>query len=305
MVSGRVSVMALQEVGVNGRNTHGRDNNEEILEEVFRQELPREFRGADIDKVSLDANGQPVMRDGKPIYSPERYADSRYTATNDKGATRNMTLTRDRFDSQGREVPFDTSAEKAPTVAYSAHLEEQDKTYSLTYAANNKEGSYGNSVLLAPGYEVEDAQQQVLGHDPDGEQRSALAVTFRTPDGQEGTAISAHLSNGREQDQGEARVTQLRTLSRFSEAYDNTVILGDYNTYPGQEYGRGLLDFLPFVDPDKTPSASSLGFVDPDRGVRHIDRIFTQGDVSVGPRNEFEESAGGSDHPLVTWDVTL
>lgn len=305
VVSGQVNVLALQEVGVNGRNTRGRDNNEELLREIFRQELPPEFRDAEISQVSLDEQGRPVMRDGRPVYDPEKYADTRYTALNDEGQSQHMTLTRERFDRQGREVPFATPAGEAPTVVYSGHLEEEDKTYSVAFAANTENGSYGNSVLLAPGYEIEDIQQHVLGHDPDDrEQRSALAVSFRTPDGQEATAISAHLTNGGSQQQGDARVPQLRELSSFAGNFDNAVILGDFNTYPGQAYGRSLWDFLPGVDPDHTPSASSLGMQDPDRGVRSIDRVFTKGDVSVGGRRELD-GRGGSDHDMVTWDINL
>lgn len=305
VVSGQVNVLALQEVGVNGRNTRGRDNNEELLREIFRQELPPEFRDAAIRRVSLDEQGRPVMRDGRPIYDPEKYADTRYSARNDEGQSQHMTLTRDRFDREGREVPFGTSASQAPTVVYSAHLEEEDKTYSVAFASNNESGSYGNSVLLGPGYEIEDIEQRVLGHDPDDhEQRSALAVSFRTPDGQEATAISAHLTNGASQQQGEARLPQLQELSSFASGQDNAVILGDFNTYPGQAYGRGFWDFLPGVDPDQTPSASSLGMQDPDRGVRSIDRVFTQGDVSIGRRRELD-GQGGSDHDMVTWDVDL
>lgn len=304
VVSGGVDVLATQEVGINGKNTRGRDNNEELLQEIFRQELPPEFRDASIDRYSLDANGETVMRDGKPIYDPQRYADSRYTATNESGQTQNMTLTRDRYDTQGREVPFSTSAGHAPTVLYSAHLEEEDKTYNLAFASNNDHGSYGNSVLLGPGDEIEDVQERVLGKDPDDEQRSALAVSFRTPDGQEATAISAHLSNGSSQAQGDARIPQLRNLSDWARGYDNAVILGDFNTYPGKEYGKQPIDLLPFVDPDKTPSASSFGLQDPDRGVRSIDRVFTQGDVGIGPRRELD-GQGGSDHDMVTWDVDL
>lgn len=305
MVSGRVDVMALQEVGVNGRNTRGRDNNEELLEEVFRQELPASLRQAQIAKASLDEQGRPVLKDGRPIYDPTRYADSRYTATGANGESRHMTLTRERYNKEGREVPFGTSAESAPTVVYSAKLEEQDKTYSLAYASNNADGSYGNAMLLGPGYEIDDVAQKVLGHDHnDHEQRSALAVTFTTPQGQEATAISAHLSNGRSQQEGESRLPQLRALSDFADDYDNAMVLGDYNTYPGQSYGQQLIDLLPFIDPDKTPSASQLGFEDPDRGVRSIDRLFTQGDVVAGQRREYD-GQGGSDHDLVSWDVSL
>jgi endonuclease/exonuclease/phosphatase family metal-dependent hydrolase len=305
IVSGEVNVMALQEVGVNGRNTRGRDNNEELLQEIFRQELPPDFEDADMDQVSLDAQGRPVMRDGRPVYDPETYPDTRYTATNREGESQTMTLSRDRYDDEGRPVPFGTSPEDAPTVIYSAHLDQQDKTYSIAYASNNKHGSYGNSVLLGPGYEIEDVEQQVLGHDPDDqEQRSALAVSFTTPDGHQATAISAHLTNGGSESQGDARVGQLESLSDWAEGFDNAVIMGDFNTAPGKAYGTSGWDFLPGIDPSHTPSASSLGLQDPDPDSGSIDRVFTQGDVTVGPRRELD-GQGGSDHDLVTWDITL
>lgn len=306
-VSGEVDVLALQEVGVNGRNTSGRDNNEEILQEIFRQELPEGFEDADISQVSLNEDGQPVLDgEGQPVYDPEQYADTRYTATSEDGDTQNMTLTRDRYDNEGNPVDFDASPEDAPNVVYSAHLEDEDKTYNIVYSSNNESGSYGNAVLLRPGYEIEGFQQEVLGHDPDDDEpRSALAVGFRTPDGAHGTAISAHLTNGSSQSQGDARVEQLDALAEFANERDNVLILGDFNTEPGKAYGEELKHKLPFVDPSRTPDAEHFGLEDPDESSKSIDRLFTQnGQVTVGPRNDLE-GEGGSDHDMVTWDVTL
>ena len=265
MVNGDTDVALLQEVGVDGRRTRGRDNNQEILEDIFVKELGEEWEDSDISRQSLDPEGNPVKgEDGKPVYDPEKYADTQVTATREDGQSEDFTVTRERYDDSGDPVDWADGPEQGAVVVYEADMGE-GKDYKVVYGSSNDSGSYGNSVLLGPGYEVKDVQREILGQDPpeDGdngnpENRTALGVTFETPEGKEVSAISAHLTNGQAEDRGEARDAQYRALDDFAESLDHggpVLLGGDFNSKAGGEYAKEFFDFLPFVDPPKHPGA--------------------------------------------------
>lgn len=298
--SGNADVVMLQEVGVDGANTEGRDNNEEILEEIFRQELPPGWDEADIERVSLDEHGVPVTEDGEPVYDPEAYPDTRYTASHE-GETQEMTLSRARYDEDGQPVEWD---EEGAITTYEARMPNDD-TYTVVFGSNNEGGTYGNSVLLGPGYELQGAERRVLGNDPDDdEQRTALGVTFTTPGGEELSALSAHLTNGTDEDRGDARNDQYRALDDFADDLGGNVLIGgDFNSRAGGEYGGGFWDFLPGIDPPRHPSEGDLGWTDPSSDRDGIDRLYTQGNLE----GELVEEINGVEevHPFVRWDVTV
>jgi len=314
VVNGDTDVALLQEVGVDGRRTRGRDNNQEILEDIFVKELGEEWEDSDISRQSLDPEGNPVKgEDGKPVYDPEKYADTQVTATREDGQSEDFTVTRERYDDSGDPVDWADGPEQGAVVVYEADMGE-GKDYKVVYGSSNDSGSYGNSVLLGPGYEVKDVQREILGQDPpeDGdngnpENRTALGVTFETPEGKEVSAISAHLTNGQAEDRGEARDAQYRALDDFAESLDHggpVLLGGDFNSKAGGEYAKEFFDFLPFVDPPKHPGADDLGWNDPNSDSNSIDRIYTIGEAEVGEREVFEEQ-GGSDHDLIHWEVAV
>lgn len=314
LVDGGVDVMALQEVGVNGRKTRGRDNNQEILEAVFTRELGDGWKNADLNRVSLDERGQPVVQDNKPVYDPEKYADTRVTATNAEGQTRDMDVRRQRSDADGKPLKWEDGPGKGPVVTYQAEVA-PGKEYSIVYGSSNESGSYGNGVLLGPDYEVSASQRRVLGHDSpekndkgNPEARTALGVTFTTPEGEELSLISAHLTNGKAEDRGKARDQQYAALDDFAESLESegqpVIIGGDFNSKAGGEYGKRFYHGLPWVDPPRHPSNQDLGWDDPDRDSDKIDRLYTLGEVDIGGR-EIHQDQGGSDHDLITWDAGL
>ncbi|MCA9775905.1 MAG: endonuclease/exonuclease/phosphatase family protein [Candidatus Eremiobacteraeota bacterium] len=314
VVNGDTDVALLQEVGVDGKRTQDRDNNQEILEDIFVKELGDEWEDSDISRQSLDEQGNPVKgEDGKPVYDPEKYADTQVTATREDGQSEDLTVTRERYDDSGDPVDWKDGPEKGAVVVYEADMGE-GKDYKVVFGSSNKHGSYGNSVLLGPGYEVKDVQREILGQDPpeegdngNPENRTALGVTFETPGGEEVSAISAHLTNGQAEDRGEARNDQYRALDDFAESLEGrgpVLLGGDFNSKAGGEYAKEFFDFLPFVDPPKHPGADELGWNDPNSGSNSIDRIYTLGEAEVGEREIFEDQ-GGSDHDLIHWDVAV
>lgn len=314
VVNGETDVALLQEVGVDGRRTRGRDNNQEILEDIFVKELGDDWEDSDISRQSLDDKGNPIEdEDGKPVYDPKKYADTQVTATREDGESEDFTVTRERYDDSGDPVDWKDGPEEGAVVVYEADMGE-GKDYKVVFGSSNDSGSYGNSVLLGPGYEVKDVQREILGQDPpeDGdngnpENRTALGVTFETPEGKEVSAISAHLTNGQAEDRGEARNEQYRALDDFAESLDDrgpVLLGGDFNSKAGGEYAKEFFDFLPFVDPPKHPGADDLGWNDPNSGSNSIDRIYTIGEAEVGEREIFEEQ-GGSDHDLIHWEVAV
>jgi endonuclease/exonuclease/phosphatase family metal-dependent hydrolase len=312
IVHGGSEVINLQEVGVDGRLTGGRDNNQEILESVFVEELGDEWRDADLSRVSLDEDGKPVRDDdNQPVYDPEAYADTRVTATNDEGQRRNMDVTRQRYNDQGEPVDWSEGPAQGHVVSYEAEAA-PGKNYTLVFGSSSDGGTYGNGVLLAPGHEVTDVERRVLGQDDpdngDDEYRTALGVTFTTPGGQTVSTVSAHLTNGQQESRGNNRNDQYHALDDFVEDLhqdDRPVIVGgDFNSRAGGQYAKEWYDALPFIDPPRHPSAGDLGWNDPDRDNNSIDRLYTVGGVEVGDRQDYE-GQGGSDHDYVAWDVAV
>lgn len=105
---GGVDVLALQEVkifppdGGEDGDLPRVDSNEEILMDTFRNEVGPDWSDADsIEKVSLDANGEPVLKDGKPFYDPNQYPETQYTA-NFGESTQQMTIARQSLDENGQ-----------------------------------------------------------------------------------------------------------------------------------------------------------------------------------------------------------
>jgi endonuclease/exonuclease/phosphatase family metal-dependent hydrolase len=317
IVNGDTDVALLQEIGVDGGKTGGRDNNQEILDEVFVKELGNGWEGSELSHQSLDEKGRPVKdKDGKPVHDPEKYAGTQVTATNEDGESKDYTVTRDRYNDAGGPIDWEEGPEKGAVVVYEADMGE-GKDYKVVFGSSNDGGSYGNSVVLGPGYEVKDVQRQILGQDSDEydnegklktpEDRTAIGVTFETPGGEEMSAISAHLTNGKAEDRGEARNEQYRALDSFAEELDSrgpVLFGGDFNSKAGGQYAKEFFDFLPFKDPPRHPGADELGWNDPDSESNSIDRIYTTGDLEVGDREEFEDQ-GGSDHDLVQWEVAV
>ena len=141
IVHGGSEVINLQEVGVDGRLTGGRDNNQEILESVFVEELGDDWRDADLSRVSLDEDGKPVHDDdNQPVYDPKAYADTRVTATNDEGQRRNMDVTRQRYNDQGEPVDWSESPAQGHVVSYEAEAA-PGKNYSLVFGSSSDGGT--------------------------------------------------------------------------------------------------------------------------------------------------------------------
>ena len=125
IVNGDTDVAMLQEVGVDGRNTGGRDNHQEILESIFIKELGDDWEGSDVDRQSVDANGQLVKDDdGKPVYEPERYADTQVTFTNFEGESEGFSVTRERYNDDGEPVDWARGAAEGAVVVYQADMGE-------------------------------------------------------------------------------------------------------------------------------------------------------------------------------------
>jgi endonuclease/exonuclease/phosphatase family metal-dependent hydrolase len=314
IVNGDTDVALLQEVGVDGKRTKGRDNNQEILDDIFVKELGDDWKDSDLSHQSVDEKGVPVKDEkGQPVYDPKKYADTQVTATNDNGESKEYTVTRERYNDAGDPVDWGKGPENGAVVVYEADMG-KGKDYKIAFGSSNENGTYGNSVVLGPGYEIKDVQREILGQDsPEKndkgkpENRTALGVTFETPGGREMSAISAHLTNGQAEDRGEARNGQYRALDDFAEELESqgpVLIGGDFNSKAGGQYAKEFFDFLPFKDPPRHPGANDLGWNDPDSHSNSIDRIYTIGGLDVGDRKELEDQ-GGSDHDLVQWDVAV
>ena len=190
----------------------------------------------------------------------------------------------------------------------------KQRFYKIAFGSSNDRGTYGNSVVLCPGYKIKDIQREVLGQDSpeendngNPEDRTALGVILETPGGEEVSAVSVHLTNGQAEDRGEARNVQYQALSDFTQGLESqgpVLLGGDFNSKAGGQYAKEFFDFLPFLDPPRHPEADELGWNDPDSDNDSIDRLYTVGDLEIGEREEHKDQ-GGSDHNLIEWDVTL
>lgn len=285
--SGEVDVLALQEVDRNTGRAGGKDNNVEVLREVFRGELGEDWKDAEIEERRVDDRTIELI-------------------ARQDGEERRMRITQSAYDADGE--PQEWGAEERPDIIrYEAELLGENgggsgEKYNLIYGESIEHdgGQYGNAVLLGPGFEPTRFGRRHIGEDPDGEKRSALAVEVRTPDQREVGIISTHLTAGNSGGAPEERGDQYHAVDRYSEEFFGdtpAVIAGDFNSKAGGTWWNWL-------DPNRYPTAGELGWNDPDPSRDAIDRTYTTGDVQTRDRH-IHRDAGGSDHDLITWNVDL
>lgn len=282
--SGEVDVLALQEVDRNTDRAGGKDQNVEVLREVFEGELGEDWEDAEIEERRIDDRTIELV------------------ATKD-GEERTMRITQSAYteDGQPREWGED---ERPDVIRYEAEISgNPPRTYNMIYgeSIHHDGGQYGNAVLLGPGYEPTRFGRQHIGQDPDSsEKRSALAVEVRTPDGRQVGVVSTHLTSGATDGAPEEREDQYVAVDEYAEEFFGstpTVIAGDFNSKAGGSWRY-------YVREHHYPSADELGWRDPDPSREAIDRTYTTGDVRTEDRH-IHRDVGGSDHDLVTWNVEL
>ncbi len=151
----------------------------------------------------------------------------------------------------------------------------------------------GPGASLQRGPDGEIAAGSLVRHDlgandPDAssENRTALAVGIESG-GERSTVISTHFTADGGDAGDAARDTQYQTLGRIAEGYgDNTIVLGDFNS---------SRDTVGGLEGANDPGFWSWG--------SPIDRIYVSDDVDASDRDHVE--GGGSDHNMITWEVTL
>lgn len=241
-------------------------------------------------------------------------ADGTVTVTgqDSEGRTSSVTITETYYNEKGEPA---ASEEEAVMTIYDADVQTPDgvQEYTVVYGSSTSHdgGKYGNSVLLSPDAKLQyDAngksliERHDLGVNDPGknENRTALEVNFEI-NGEDATVFSAHLTANpsnkdkqkygiSDQDAQDARDEQYKVLAAIAEKKgDNTIIMGDFND--GSQNHVGSLSGENNDENDPTPFA--LG--------PPIDRIYVAGDVNAENREHIE--GGGSDHNMITWEVTL
>ncbi|MBM3462357.1 MAG: hypothetical protein FJX76_09670 [Armatimonadetes bacterium] len=307
IIESGAEVSTLQEVKVDDEMG---DFNQEILTDLAERQLPDGYTLDRAHPTYYDAEGNPTddaENAARITYTASYGDDAKSPARDGKpddcagGTRRGGKPTHDlifEIEKETVDAPLESIRPgdhgRANATVYTSTLDGKPG-YSVVFGSSNRHGTYGNAVVLAPGCELaRDAQgnpavrQQLLGQDPDdGERRTAIGVSFTTPDGNQAHAVSTHMTNQKDDDITRlvAIDEQYISLRKFSESFgENLIVGGDFNSTPGEQ------DF---------PTAGELGLNT--AGFDGIDHILSDGNIDHADK----KGKGGSDHELTVAEVTI